>query len=143
MFRGRYTHTIDVKGRVSIPSRFREVLNGRTEQAFMITNDLDPCLVAYPMEEWMEMEKRLQSLPSFVPETVQFRRFFISGAQECPVDRQGRILIPSNLREYAQLGREALFVGLLERFEIWSPQLWKPKPENVERMRLVLSQYLP
>ncbi len=143
MFRGRYTHTIDAKGRVSIPSRFREVISGRAEQAFMITNDLDPCLVAYPMQEWMDMEKRLQTLPSFVPETVQFRRFFISGAQECPVDRQGRILIPANLREYAQLGREALFVGLLEKFEIWSPQLWKPKPENVERMRVVLSQYLP
>lgn len=143
MFRGRYTHTIDAKGRVSIPSKFREVINGRADQAFMITNDLDPCLVAYPMDEWMEMERRLQSLPSFVPETVQFRRFFISGAQECPVDRQGRILIPSSLREYAQLDREALFVGLLERFEIWSPQLWKPKPENVERMRSVLSQYLP
>lgn len=143
MFRGRYTHSIDAKGRVSIPSKFREVINGRADQAFMITNDLDPCLVAYPMEEWMEMERRLQTLPSFVSEAVQFRRFFISGAQECPVDRQGRILIPSNLREYAQLGREALFVGLLERFEIWSPQLWKPKPENVERMRSVLSQYLP
>jgi MraZ protein len=143
MFRGRYTHTIDAKGRVSIPSRFREVISGRADQAFMITNDLDPCLVAYPMQEWMDMERRLQTLPSFVPETVQFRRFFISGAQECPVDRQGRILIPANLREYAQLGREALFVGLLEKFEIWSPQLWKPKPENVERMRVVLSQYLP
>jgi len=143
MFRGRYTHTIDAKGRVSIPSRFREVIGGRADQAFMITNDLDPCLVAYPMQEWMDMERRLQTLPSFVPETVQFRRFFISGAQECPVDRQGRILIPANLREYAQLGREALFVGLLEKFEIWSPQLWKPKPENVERMRVVLSQYLP
>lgn len=143
MFRGRYTHTIDAKGRVSIPSKFREAISGRADQAFMVTNDLDPCLVAYPMEEWMEMEKRLQTLPSFVPEAVQFRRFFISGAQECPVDRQGRILIPANLREYAQLGREALFVGLLERFEIWSPQLWKPKPQNVERMRSVLSQYLP
>lgn len=143
MFRGRYTHAIDSKGRVSIPSRFREVISGRSHQAFMVTNDLDPCLVAYPMEEWMEMERRLQTLPSFVPETIQFRRFFISGAQECPVDRQGRILIPASLREYAQLGREALFVGLLEKFEIWSPELWKPKPENVERMRSVLSQYLP
>lgn len=143
MFRGRYTHTIDSKGRVSIPSKFREVLNGRGQQAFMVTNDLDPCLVAYPMDEWLEMEKKLRNLPSFIPETVQFRRFFISGAQDCVMDRQGRILIPASLRDYAQLNREALFVGLLDKFEIWSPELWRPKPDNVDRMRAVLSQYLP
>lgn len=142
-FRGRYTHTIDSKGRVSIPAKFREVLNGRGQVTFMITNELDPCLVAYPLEEWYELERRLQSLPNFVPEAVQFRRFFLSGAQECTLDRQGRILIPSSLREHAQLEREALFVGLIEKFEIWSPKLWRPKPENVERMRAVLSQYLP
>jgi len=142
MFRGRYTHAIDAKGRVSIPSKFRDVLDGQGELAFMVTNDLDPCLVAYPMEEWLAEEKRIQSLPNFVPETLQYKRFFISGAQECPIDRQGRILIPPSLREHAQLQREALFVGLLEKFEIWSPGLWRPQPENVGNMRSVLAQYL-
>jgi MraZ protein len=142
MFRGRYTHAIDTKGRVSIPSRFREVLNGREQQAFVVTNDLDPCLVAFPVETWLDEEKRVQTLPNFVPETLQFKRFYISGAQECPLDRQGRILIPPSLREHAQLQREALFVGLLEKFEIWSPELWKPKPENIDAMRMVLRQYL-
>lgn len=141
-FRGRYTHTIDTKGRVSIPSRFREVLASRGQNTFIITNDLDPCLVAYPLEEWFELEKKLQALPSFLPEAVQFRRFFLSGAQECTFDGQGRILIPASLREHALLDKEALFVGLIEKFEIWSPALWRPKPENVEKMRAVLSQYL-
>jgi MraZ protein len=127
---------------VSIPSKFRDVINGRGEQTFMVTNDLDPCLVAFPMEQWLEEEKRIQSLPSFVPEALHYKRFFISGAQECGIDRQGRILIPPSLREHAQLQREALFVGLLEKFEIWSPELWKPRPENVDQMRNVLAQYL-
>jgi MraZ protein len=141
-FRGRYTHAIDTKGRVSIPSKFREVLAGRGQNTFIITNDLDPCLVAYPLDEWFELEKKLQALPSFLPEAVQFRRFFLSGAQECTLDGQGRILIPASLREHAQLEKEALFVGLIEKFEIWSPALWRPKPENVEKMRAVLTQYL-
>jgi MraZ protein len=142
MFRGRYSHAIDAKGRVSIPAKFRDALDGEGPQAFMVTNDLDPCLVAYPMDEWFQEEKRIQSLPGFVPATVQYKRFFISGAQECPIDRQGRILIPPSLREHAQLQRDALFVGLLEKFEIWSPELWRPRPDNVEQMRSILAQYL-
>ena len=142
MFRGRYTHSIDAKGRVSIPSKFREVINGRGQTTLMVTNDLDPCLVVFPMEQWIEEEKRIQSLPNYVSQALQYKRFYISGAQECPLDRQGRILIPPSLREHAQLNREALFVGLLEKFEIWSPDLWKPRPENVEDIRRVLQQYL-
>jgi len=142
MFRGRYAHAIDAKGRVSIPSRFRDALDGLGQEAFMITNELDPCLVVFPMAQWLEEEKRIQALPDFVPETLQYKRFYLSGAQECPMDRQGRVLIPPSLREHAQLYREALFVGLLEKFEIWSPEQWRPRPENVEDMRAVLAQYL-
>jgi MraZ protein len=133
---------MDAKGRVSIPSKFREILNGRGQQTLMLTNALDQCLVGFPMDEWFEEEKKIQALPDFVPEALQFKRFYISGAQECPIDRQGRILIPTSLREHAQLHREALFVGLLEKFEIWSPDLWQPAPDNVAGIREVLKAYL-
>jgi MraZ protein len=142
MFRGRHSHTIDAKGRVSIPAKFREVLNGRGQQTLVVTNDLDSCLVAFPMDEWIEEEKKIQALPNFIPETLQYKRFYISGAQECPLDRQGRVLLPPSLRDHAQLNREALFVGLLEKFEIWSPDLWQVRPENVDGIRRVLQQYL-
>ena len=142
MFRGRHQHSIDVKGRVSIPSKFRDVLSTKGRPTIMVTNDLDPCLAAFPMDEWVEEEKKIKALPSFVPEALQYKRFYLSGAQECPIDRQGRILIPQSLREYAQLDGNVLFVGMLEKFEIWSPELWAPQPENVEQMRKVLQEYL-
>ena len=142
MFRGRFAHAIDDKGRVSIPSKFREMLSGRGQQTLVVTNELDPCLVVFPMDQWLEEERRIQSLPDFVPEALLYKRFYISGAQECPIDRQGRILIPPSLRDHAKLNREALFVGLLEKFEIWSPDLWQPAPENVDQIRRVLHQYL-
>jgi MraZ protein len=142
MFRGRHAHTIDEKGRVSIPSKYREVLNGRGQHTLIISNDLDTCLAVFPMDEWLEEERKIKSLPDFIPEALRYKRFYISGAQECPIDRQGRILIPPALREYAQLHREALFVGLIEKFEIWSPDLWKPRPENPDEIRRALQQYL-
>lgn len=142
MFRGRHAHTIDEKGRVSIPSKYREVLNGRGQHTLIISNDLDTCLVVFPMDEWLEEEQKIKALPDFIPEALQYKRFYISGAQECPIDRQGRILIPPALREHAQLRREALFVGLIEKFEIWAPDLWKPRPENPDEIRRALQQYL-
>ena len=111
MFRGRHAHTIDEKGRVSIPSKYREVLNGRGQHTLIISNDLDTCLVVFPMDEWLEEEQKIKALPDFIPEALQYKRFYISGAQECPIDRQGRILIPPPLREHAQLRREALLVA--------------------------------
>ena len=142
MFRGRHQHSIDVKGRVSIPSKFRDVLSSKGQQTVMVTNDLDPCLAAFPMDEWVEEERKIKALPNFVPEALQYKRFFLSGAQECPIDRQGRILIPQSLRDYAQLDGNVLFVGMLEKFEIWSPELWAPQPVDVEQMRMVLKEYL-
>lgn len=143
MFRGRYAHVMDSKGRVSIPSKFREVLNGRGQNTLIITNDIwDPCLVAFPLDRWLEEERKVQALPDIVREVRTYKRHFISGAQECSIDRQGRILIPPSLREYAQLNREALFVGLGDKFEIWSTDLWQPKPEDPEAILRVLQQYL-
>lgn len=141
MFRGRHLHAIDAKGRVSIPSKFREALNDLGQQTLVVTNDLDPCLAAYPMDEWLRVERDIQTLPDHIRELRQYKRFFISGAQECPIDRQGRILIPPSLRDYGQLSRECLFVGQLEKFEIWAPDLWQAAPEDPDRVLMMIGKY--
>ena len=105
MFRGRFEHAIDNKGRTSIPSKFREIL---------ITN-YDACLWAYPVAEWQIIENKVAALPQFKPEVKALQRMFISAATECPIDKQGRILIPPTLRDYAGLSKEIVFVGMTKR----------------------------
>ncbi len=124
MFRGRFEHTIDSKGRVSIPAKFRELLTEKYDERLIVTN-FDRCLLAFPFEEWTAFEKERASQLSMVKnEAKAFLRFFISGATECPIDKLGRILIPPTLRDYAHLGKDVVFVGLLNRFEIWSRESW-------------------
>jgi MraZ protein len=124
MFRGRFEHTIDAKGRVSIPAKFRELLTEKYDERLIVTN-FDRCLLAFPFEEWTAFEKERASQLSMVKnEAKAFLRFFISGATECPIDKLGRILIPPTLRDYAHLGKDVVFVGLLNRFEIWSRESW-------------------
>ncbi|HWQ89781.1 MAG TPA: division/cell wall cluster transcriptional repressor MraZ [Desulfitobacteriaceae bacterium] len=120
MFMGEYLHTIDTKGRVIMPAKFREALGVR----FIATKGLDHCLFIYPMTEWTELEQKLRTLPFTQPDVRAFVRFFFSGANECEVDKQGRILLPANLREYAQLEKEIILVGVSSRVEIWSQALW-------------------
>ena len=98
MFRGRSIHTLDAKGRIRIPTRFRDILKTRYEDRFVITN-LDRCLVAYPLQEWEIIEEKLGSLSLVRQDVKAFQRFFISGATECSFDKQGRVLIPQTLRE--------------------------------------------
>ena len=124
MFRGRYEHTIDSKGRLSIPSRFREILVDRYSETLIVTN-FDRCLVAFPKEEWEALERKAALLPQLKKEVKSFQRYFISGATECPLDGQGRILIPPTLRDYADLGRDVVLVGLLKKMEIWSKARWQ------------------
>lgn len=121
MFMGEFQHTIDDKGRLTIPARFREGLG----EKFVITKGLDNCLFVYPMNGWAEMEQKLRSLPFTRADARAFVRFFFSGATECEVDRQGRILLPANLREYARLEKEVVIVGVASRVEIWSRSLWE------------------
>ncbi|MBE3572245.1 MAG: division/cell wall cluster transcriptional repressor MraZ [Moorella humiferrea] len=121
MFMGEFQHTIDDKGRLIIPARFREGLGDK----FVITKGLDNCLFVYPMSGWAEMEQKLRSLPFTRSDARAFVRFFFSGATECELDRQGRILLPANLREYARLEREVVIVGVASRVEIWSRALWE------------------
>lgn len=108
---------------MSIPSRFREHVAKRYSETFVLTN-FDRCLIAYPLEEWETLERKAAALPQLKKEVKAFQRFFISGATECPIDKQGRILIPPTLREFADLKRDAILVGMLKKFEIWSKERW-------------------
>ena len=124
MFRGQFEHSLDSKGRVSIPSRFREALSSNYDERLIITN-FDDCLWAYPCAEWQKIEDRVAQLPQFKPEVKALQRVFISAATECPIDKQGRILIPQILRDYAGIERELVFVGMTRRVEIWSNTRWQ------------------
>lgn len=115
MFMGEYNHTIDAKGRLIVPSKFRELLG----DAFVVTKGLDGCLFAYDNEEWKRFEEKLRSLPITNKEARQFVRFFLAGATEAEVDKQGRILIPNVLREFAELTKDVVLIGVGSRIEIW------------------------
>ncbi|AKL95634.1 transcriptional reglator MraZ [Clostridium aceticum] len=121
MFIGEYNHSIDSKGRLSIPSRFREELG----EHFIITKGLDNCLFLYPLEEWKVVEDKLKKLPMTNKDARAFVRFFFAGAAECELDHQGRIRVPNNLRQHALLEKEAVIIGVATRVEIWSIQQWQ------------------
>ncbi|NLU35463.1 MAG: division/cell wall cluster transcriptional repressor MraZ [Clostridiales bacterium] len=121
MFIGEYQHTIDSKGRVFMPAKFREKLG----EKFVVTKGLDNCLFVYPNEEWQSLESKLRTLPLTSREARAFIRFFFAGAAECEADKQGRILIPANLREYASLEKELSIIGVSTRVEIWDRETWE------------------
>ena len=123
MFRGRYEHTIDPKGRLSIPSRYREDLAARRIVTLVLTEG-DRCVWAYPLDEWERLEERLRQQSQFSPERRNIARVMVSSAKECPVDRAGRTLVPPELRDFAGLKKEVVIAGVLESFEIWSRERW-------------------
>lgn len=116
MFRGEYEHTIDAKGRLIMPAKVRDALG----EQFIVTKGLDGCLFVYPMEQWTAFEEKLQALPLSQPSARSFARFFFSGATECELDKQGRVMLPANLREYGQLTKEVIITGAGNRLEIWN-----------------------
>ncbi|MCU0677803.1 MAG: division/cell wall cluster transcriptional repressor MraZ [Myxococcota bacterium] len=122
MFRGRYEHAIDGKGRTSLPSRFRDVLASEGESKLVITSGLEPCLVAYPMREWLAFEERLSKLPQFDPSVTMLRRIYVSGAVECDFDKMGRVLVPPTLRKHAGLEREVTWAGMGKHVELWATE---------------------
>lgn len=124
MFRGIFEHTIDTKGRVSIPSKFRDVLLEKYDERLIITKNYDKCLVAYPFKEWQVIEEKASKLPQ-KKEVEDFLRFFISGATECPIDKLGRILISPVLRDYAKLEKNIVLTGTLKKIEIWAKTRWE------------------
>lgn len=132
MFRGRYEHTIDSKGRIKIPSRYWDVLQKRYDQNLIITN-FDGCLSAFPLKEWSLVEERIRALPTMKREVRYFKRFFLGGAVDCLVDKQRRILIPQSLRGYAGLTRDVVFVGVINRFEVWAKEKLDPQMDVVHK----------
>ena len=123
MFRGTSFHTIDAKGRVIIPARFREIIKNGNSNSVMISR-MDKGLVAYTFEEWSRIEAKVSGLEEKSETMRRFRRVFIGGAFECPCDKQDRILIPPTLREYGSLEKDIVLVGVLDHFEIWSRENW-------------------
>jgi MraZ protein len=121
LFYGEYQHTIDPKGRVIIPARFREELG----EKFILTKGLDDCLFVYSSGEWCNLEAKLKTLPLSSKDARAFIRFFFSGATECELDKQGRALIPQNLREYAKLEKDIYIIGVSTRVEVWDRNKWE------------------
>ncbi len=131
MFRGRYEHTIDSKGRISIPSKFREILSVKYDDRLVVTN-FDHCLVAFPGEEWTNLEQKAGSFSLMRKETSAFFRFFYSSAIDCVIDKQGRLLIPPTLREYASLQKDVVLVGEGKRIEIFAKERWQEEARKAE-----------
>lgn len=135
MLIGEYKHTLDAKGRVIIPTKFREVLG----EQFIVTRGLDGCLFGYSMDSWHSLSEKLtHNLPLSKKNARQVVRFFYSAASDVEFDKQGRIIIPQALREYAKLGKNIRIVGVSDRLEIWDEDAWKAylieTQENVQEL---------
>lgn len=128
MFTGEYVHSFDEKGRVIIPSKFRNELG----ETFYIGKGLDKCLFVYPVEAWNEFVGKLRNLSSFNKQERFFLRQFVSGFSECSFDKQGRILVPPTLREFSGLNNEAAIIGVIDRIEIWDKESWSNYSNNEE-----------
>lgn len=120
MFIGEYQHSIDSKNRIVMPSKFREELG----ETFVMTKGLDNCLFIYSIKEWSIVEEKLKNLPMTNKDARAFVRFFFAGACECEIDKQGRVLIPNNLREYARIEKDTVVIGVSTRIELWSLDEW-------------------
>jgi MraZ protein len=128
MFMGEYKHSVDDKNRMIIPSKFRESLGDK----FVMTKGLDGCLFLYPLSEWSILEEKLKSLPFTKSDARSFVRFFFSGATECELDRQGRVLVPHNLKEFCKIAKEVVIIGVSTRVEIWAEEVWTEYSREAE-----------
>ena len=127
MLIGEYEHSLDAKGRLIMPSKLRQDIG----EKFIITKGLDGCLFVFSQNEWNNFETKLKTLPLSDKNARNFVRFFLSGATECEIDKQGRFLIPSNLRVVAKLEKEAIIIGVGTRLEIWNKEIWEQCDENI------------
>ncbi|MCW2279091.1 division/cell wall cluster transcriptional repressor MraZ [Heliophilum fasciatum] len=121
MFIGEYLHTMDSKGRLFIPAKFREALG----EVMVATKGLDGCLCIYPMDEWQQVADKLKKLPFTRADARAFQRFVFSGATECELDKQGRILLAPSLRDYAGLTKDVIVIGVSTRVEVWDVERWQ------------------
>ncbi|MBO8126024.1 MAG: division/cell wall cluster transcriptional repressor MraZ [Firmicutes bacterium] len=126
MFMGEYNHTVDAKGRMIMPAKFRDGLG----EKFVVTRGLDRCLFVYPQDEWQKLEEKIKTLPMTKRDVRAFVRTLFSGATECEVDKQGRINLPKNLLEYAGIDKDAVVIGVSTRVEIWSKAEWESYSED-------------
>ncbi len=127
MLIGEYEHSLDAKGRLIMPSKLRIDIG----ESFIITKGLDGCLFVFSQNEWNNFETKLKTLPLSDKNARNFVRFFLSGATECEIDKQGRFLIPANLREVAKLDKDVMIVGVGTRLEIWNKDIWQKCGENI------------
>jgi transcriptional regulator MraZ len=124
MFRGCFEHTVDSKGRVSVPSKFRDIIADRYDGSLVLAMDYDKCITVYPLEEWERLEEKIKTLSMMKQEVKDFRRFLLSSATECELDKQGRILIPQTHREHAGIAKSVMLVGIIDKIEIWDAKAW-------------------
>lgn len=136
MLAGEYQHALDDKNRLTMPARIREALGER----FMATKGLEKCLFVYPHVEWARVEERLRQVSFTRADARQFLRLFFSGAVECEVDKQGRILLPTNLVDYAGLERDVVIIGVASRVEIWSKPEWERYRQDAEASYAALAE---
>ena len=120
-FKGEYSHSIDAKGRLILPAKFREILG----EQFVVTKGFDGCLIVFAQDGWEKFEEKLQALPMDKPEARMLGRFFIAGAIDAEVDKQGRILLPASLLHHAKIEKDAVIAGVGNRAEIWSKEEWE------------------
>lgn len=132
MFRGRYEHTIDAKGRTSVPVRYRDALAAAGERRIVLTSALDPCVVAYTPLEWSAFEERLGKLPQFDRAVQKLKRIYVSGAVECEIDDVGRVLVPPTLRDHARLTKDVLWAGSGRYAELWDKDEWQRHFDTTE-----------
>ena len=142
MFRGRYEHTIDAKGRTSVPARYRDALSAANERRIVVTSALDPCLVAYAPAEWAAFEEKLARLPQFDRAVQKLRRIYVSGAVECEFDDVGRILVPPTLREHAALKKDVLWAGAGRYAELWDKDQWQRDVETTPEEKQAIAARL-
>jgi MraZ protein len=142
VFRGRYEHTIDGKGRTSVPARYRDALSAAGERRVVLTSALDACLVAYAPQEWAAFEERLGRLSQFDPAVKKLRRIYVSGAVECEMDDVGRILVPPTLREHASLTKDVVWAGAGKYAELWDKAEWTRQFETTDEDKRVIAARL-
>lgn len=130
MFTGEYNHTVDAKGRLIVPAKFRDQLGDE----FVVTRGLDGCLFVYTQDEWHSMEERFREIPMTSKNARKFSRFLFAGAVTCEVDKQGRILLPPVLREYAGIQKDVVLAGVLSRIEIWDKTRWDENTYDEDEM---------
>ena len=138
MLIGEYTHTLDTKKRLSVPSKWRTELGG----SVVLTRGLDHCLFVYPLKEWQRITEKISDLPLGQADTRSFNRFFLSGAVEVEIDKNGRILVPDFLKDFAQLDSKVVIAGIHNRVEIWDEKRWETYKQQIENEADTLAEKL-